>query len=124
VHQAFADVGRTLATLYATRIKADLLFALARKHETSLSAALFEDNLPVSLYQGLIDAVHDGQKTLNRYLDLRRRQLGYQDLHIYDTYLPLLDVPAKNYTFEEACAIIRRGWPHSGLSTWRPSNTT
>ena len=109
VHQAFADVGRTLATLYATRIKADLLFALARKHENSLSAALFEDNLPVSLYQGLIDAVHDGQKTLNRYLDLRRRKLGYQDLHIYDTYLPLLDVPAKNYTFEEACAIIRRG---------------
>ncbi|NLO36196.1 MAG: oligoendopeptidase F [Clostridiaceae bacterium] len=109
VHQAFADVGRTLATLYATRIKADLLFALARRHENSLSTALFEDNLPVSLYSGLIDAVHNGQETLNRYLALRKRRLGYQDLHIYDTYLPLLDVPAKNYTFEEACAIIRRG---------------
>ncbi|MEA4888867.1 MAG: oligoendopeptidase F [Clostridiaceae bacterium] len=109
IHQAFADYGQTLATLYATRVKADLVFALARHHQDSLSAALFADNLPVSIYTSLIEAVHDGQPTLNRYLELRRKQLKLPDLHISDTYVPILDVPDRRYTYEQACSLVKQG---------------
>ncbi|MDW7657494.1 MAG: oligoendopeptidase F [Bacillota bacterium] len=109
VHRAFSDFGRTLSALYATRVKADILFALARKHNDSLSEALFADHLPVSLYSGLIEAIHEGQETLNRYLALRRSRLGLETLHIYDTYVPILDMPERSYSFEQACDIIREG---------------
>ena len=109
IHQAFSEHGNTLATLYATRIKADILYATARKHEDSLSQALFGDNLPNSLYSGLIEAVHEGQPTLNSYLDLRREREGLDQLHIYDTYEPIMDVPERSYTIDQACDIIRRG---------------
>lgn len=109
VHHAYMAFGRTLSTLYATRVKADILFALTRNHQDSLSSALFADNLPASLYSGLIEAVHEGQGTLNQYLDLRRQRLQLDALHIYDTYVPILDVPERNYTFEQACDMIRDG---------------
>ena len=109
VHRAFSDFGRTMSTLYATRVKADILFALARKHTDSLSEALFADNLPVSLYSGLIEAIHEGQATLNRYLALRRSRLGLDALHIYDTYVPILDTPERSWSFDQACDIIRDG---------------
>ncbi len=109
IHKAFSDLGRTFATLYSTQIKADILFALARNHQNSLSAALFEDNLPVSLYEGLIESIHQGQPTLNRYLSLRKKRLGLDELHIYDTYVPMLDMPARRYSFDQACDMIRKG---------------
>ncbi len=109
MHQAFGGLGQTFASLYATSIKADILYALARQHDNSLSAALFADKLPVSLYQGLIDAIHRGQETLNRYLDLRKKQLQLEQLHIYDTYVPILDMPARRYTFDEACQLVQTG---------------
>lgn len=109
IHQAFAEFGQTLSTLYAARVKADLAFALARRHPDSLSAALFDNNLPDSIYASLIEAVHTGQPVLNRYLDLRRRQLNLPDLHIYDTYIPIMEMPVRRLTYEEACETVRLG---------------
>lgn len=109
IHEAYAAFGRTLSTLYATRIKADLLFALARKHENSLSAALFADALPNSLYKNLIDVVHESQPVLNRYLALRKERLKLSELHIYDTYIPLESQPDRTISFDEACSMVRHG---------------
>lgn len=109
MHEAYAELGKTISSLYATRVKADILFATARRHKDSLSAALFSDNLPVSLYSGLIEAVHEGQATLNRYLKLKQQCLGLDALHIYDAYVSVVPMPERNYSFEKACDIIRRG---------------
>jgi oligoendopeptidase F len=109
MHQAFADLGRTLASLYGTRVKADVMFAQVRHHPDSLRCALAADNLPTDLYASLIEAVHGGQSTLNCYLDLRRRRLGLDELHIYDTYVPILTLPERRYTYEEACALVSAG---------------
>jgi oligoendopeptidase F len=109
IHTAYAGVGRTLSALYGTQIKADLLFARARHYQDSLNAALAVDNLPQSLYDTLIEAVRDGRPALSRYLDLRRQSMKLQDLHIYDTYVPMLSQPERHYTFEQACAMLRQG---------------
>ena len=109
VHHAYGDVGRTLAVLYGTQVKADLLHTNARHYENSLSAALFGDNLPESIYGNLIESIHQGRADLSRYLDLRRRCMKLDELHIYDTYVPMLRQPARRYTFEQACDFLRQG---------------
>ncbi len=107
VHQAYAGMGQTLATLYSLRVKADLLFSAARRHPDALSAALFADNLPADLYHNLITTIHGGQPVLNRYFALRRQLLDLPDLHIYDTYLPLSQLPPRHFSYSEAAAMVR-----------------
>jgi oligoendopeptidase F len=109
VHKAFAAVGRTISVLYGTQVKADLLQARTRQYPDSLNAALFSDHLPESLYTGLLDSVHDGITSLGRYLGVRRQCLGLDDLHFYDTYVPMIAQPEKHYTFEDACDMLRKG---------------
>lgn len=109
IHSAYAAVGRTLSVLYSTQIKADLLVAKARHYTDSLSAALSGDNLQPGIYSTLIETIREGRPLLERYLDLRRRSMKLDDLHIYDTYVPMLSQPERRYTFEEACDMLRKG---------------
>jgi oligoendopeptidase F len=109
VHDAYSAVGRSISVLYGTQVKADLLVASARQYPDSLNAALFSDNLPDSLYAGLIGAVHDGIPGLGVYLEVRRKCLDLDELHFYDAYVPMIAQPEKHYTFEEACDLLRKG---------------
>jgi oligoendopeptidase F len=109
MHESYAKVGRTLATLYATRIKTDIAFSAARHFPDTLSGALFGDNLPRETVTGLISAVERGLPDLERYLDLRRRLLGYDDLHIYDTYVPLVADSPRRFGYDQASGLVREG---------------
>lgn len=109
IHDAYGKVGQTLSTLYSLRVKADLMFAAARRQPDAMTAALFADNLPTTLYTGLLQAIHQGQPLLDRYFALRRRLLNLTELHIYDTYIPLTNLPPQRYRFEQAGAMVRRG---------------
>ncbi|MCI8554671.1 MAG: oligoendopeptidase F [Clostridiales bacterium] len=108
MHEAFAGMGGTIAALYAGSVRADVFRARARGYTDSLDAALFSDNLPRSIYTGLIEAVHEALPSYYRYLDLRRKALGLDQLHIYDCYLPIVDTPDQEYTYEAACDTVRR----------------
>lgn len=114
MHEAFGAVGHTLASLYATHIKADLLVSGTRHFEDALASALFARNLPRSLYTSLIDAVHDGLPVLQRYFTLRRQLLGLSDLHIHDTYISMVDMPERHYDFEQACDLLRKAFAPLG----------
>ncbi|MCI9414341.1 MAG: oligoendopeptidase F [Clostridiales bacterium] len=107
MHEAFAAMGNTIAALYAGSVRADVFRARARGYQSSLDAALFSDNLPRSIYTGLIEAVHEALPSYYRYLELRRKALGLDELHIYDCYLPIVDTPDKEYTYEEACDTVK-----------------
>ena len=109
IHEAYAGVGRSLAVLYGTQVKADILLAKARHYPDCLGAALSGDNLPSSLYASLLEAVKAGRPILGRYLALRRQCLQLDDLHFYDTYVPMLSQPERRYSFEEACDMLRQG---------------
>ena len=109
MHESYAKVGRTLAALYATRVKTDIAFSAARKYPDTLSAALFGDNLPTSTVSGLILAIEEGLPTLYRYLDLRRRVMQLPDLHIYDTYVPIVAENKRRFSFAAACDLVRQG---------------
>src|SRR4030095_9216249 len=83
-------------------VKADVFRARARNFPSALEASLFKDDVPVAVYDGLIKAVHEGIPALLRYFQLRRRVLGLDELHSYDTYVPLVQEIETHITFDEA----------------------
>jgi len=98
----FQDHQYTLATSLAYSAKADVFRARARHYRSALEAALFPDDVPVAVYEGLIKSVRANLKPLFRYFDLRRRLLGLGELHHYDTYVPLVADIETKIPFDQA----------------------
>jgi oligoendopeptidase F len=101
-YEEFQDHQYTLATSLAYSVKADVFRARARNYSSALESALFPDDVPVEVYDGLIASVRANLKALFRYLDLRRRVLGLSELHHYDTYVPLVAEIETHISFDEA----------------------
>ena len=98
----FRDHQYTLAAALAYSVKADVFRARARYYSSALEAALFPDDVSLSVYDGLIEAVRANLKPLFLYFDLRRRALGLRELHLYDTYVPLVPEIETQFTFDQA----------------------
>jgi oligoendopeptidase F len=101
-YEEFQDHQFTLASSLAYSVKADVFRARARNYPSALEASLFSDDVPVTVYDGLISAVRKNLAPLFRYYELRRRVLGLDELHHYDTYVPLVPEIDSNVTFDEA----------------------
>src|SRR5438477_12096198 len=102
----FQDHQYTLAASLAYSIYADIIRALARHYSSALEAALFPDDVSVSVYDGLIQSVRANLEPLFRYFDLRRRALGLRELHLYDTYVPLVPEIETQFTFDQAAETV------------------
>lgn len=98
----------TLASNLAASLKQSVLFMHARRHSSTLSASLFEDNLPEIVFHRLIEVFQANLPTWHRYWALRRRILGVEELHPYDIWAPLTDSPAK-VDFEQAARWVIEG---------------
>jgi oligoendopeptidase F len=98
----FQDHQYTLASSLAYSVKADVFRARARNYSSSLEAALFPDDVPVSVYENLIKSVRADFAPLFRYFELRRRVLKLKELHHYDTYVPLVVEIESHIPFDEA----------------------
>ena len=101
-YEEFQDHQFTLASSLSYSVKADVFRARARNYPSALEASLFRDDVPVTVYDGLISAVRKNLAPLFRYYELRRRVLGLAELHHYDTYVPLVPEIASHVTFDEA----------------------
>jgi oligoendopeptidase F len=102
----FQDHQYTLASSLAYSAKADVFHARARHYSSALEAALFPDDVPVSVYDGLIKSVGANLEPLFQYFDLRRRALGLRELHYYDTYVPLVPEIETRFTFDQAAETV------------------
>ncbi len=98
----FQDHQFTLAAAFSYSVKADVFRARARNYPSALEASLFRDDIPVTVYDRLIEAVRANLKPLYRYYDLRRRVLGLDELHAYDTYVPLVAEIETDISFDDA----------------------
>ncbi|MDY3780629.1 MAG: oligoendopeptidase F [Candidatus Faecousia sp.] len=95
LYSTLSGVRNTAAGLLDAQNKQQKFFATARKYENSRQAALDGTNVPESVYDNLIEAVHRNLDKMHRYVRLRKKLLGVDELHFYDVYTPLLkDVPA------------------------------
>jgi oligoendopeptidase F len=101
-YQQFQSHENTLAATLTGSIHRDVYYAKARNYSSSLQSALFPDNVPVDVYDNLIAAVRSSLPAVHRYLDVRRRKMGLDDLHHYDTYVPILSGIKKHHTWDKA----------------------
>jgi len=92
----------TLVALYNGSVQRDVYLARVRNFPSALESSLFDDNVPVTVYQGLIECVHAHLPLLHRYYDLRRRRLNLDQLRLYDTRVPLVSDIKTLYPYEEA----------------------
>lgn len=86
----YAGFGNTFAAAYAGNVKKDLFYATVRHFESARAAALFPDEVPQSVYDSLIDAMHAHVPGLSRYVALRGEVLGLDAVHLYDLYTPMV----------------------------------
>ena len=90
-YQPYNQYRNTFAALLTGNLKKDRFYSCIRKYENSLEAALFEDNIPVSVYENLLDIVHKNLGLLQHYIQLKKDFLHLEPLHMYDTYVPLTE---------------------------------
>jgi oligoendopeptidase F len=106
LYDEYAAHANTLAAALSGSVERDVYSARVRNHATAVGAALFNDNIPVAVYDQLVAAVRDHLPSVHRYYDLRRRLLGLDDIHHYDCYVPLAqDVPLR-HTWDEAVGLV------------------
>jgi oligoendopeptidase F len=101
----YGEFTRTLATTLNAHVETHAFNKDVRKFGSSLEAALFEYNIPVSVYQRLIDDVHANLPTLHRYLRLRQKIMGLPSLGYEDLYAPIVERVQLDYTPEQAMAL-------------------
>jgi oligoendopeptidase F len=107
--EAYLACKNTFATTLAGSVQGDIFEARARHYGGALEAALAPDNLPVSVYENLIATIHQNLPALHRYMDIRRRKLGVDKVHLYDTFVPLIDGEAPRIGFDDAVKTISEG---------------
>jgi oligoendopeptidase F len=104
----YGQFTRTLGTTLNAQVQAHVFRNTARKFSSSVEAALFDDNIPVKVYTQLIDDVHRGLPTLHRYLKLRQRMLGVDQLRYEDLYAPIVKEAPRNFSVSDATALVLR----------------
>ena len=102
LYHGFQNFQNTAASLLNAQHKQLKFFAETRKYPSSFEASLNRTNVPTSVYLNLIDAVHNNMDKMHRYVRLRKKLLGVDELHFYDIYTPLLADVDKKIPFETA----------------------
>ncbi len=88
------------------QFKMDVMFARARGYDTALEAYMDKDNLQIAVHDNLISAVNANLEPLHRYVELRRKVLGYEELHLYDLYVPMVEAAEMDVPFKKALEIL------------------
>ena len=96
----------TLASSLASSIKGDVFLAKARHYSSAREASLFADNVPVAVYDSLIEAVRSRLPVLHKYYSLRQQLFNLPDLHVYDTYAPLVSAVQSDVPFDQAIDMV------------------
>lgn len=99
----------TLAAVYQASVKADVFQAKARKYSSAREMALDGSNIPVAVYDNLIESVHNHMPAMYRYMKLRSKVLGIEKLHMYDLYVPLVANVDSKKEFAQAKEIVKEG---------------
>ncbi len=105
-YEQFEAHENSLSAILAGSVQKDIYYARARGYDSALHSALYADNVPHTVYDSLISAVRKNLPSLYRYYDLRKRKMGLDEIHHYDTYVPILSDIEIEHTWEEAVAVV------------------
>ena len=109
LYHKYEEYKNSLAAIYQTSVKADVFQAKARKYNSAREMALDGSIIPVSVYDKLIESVYKHLPAMYKYVDIRKKALGLEELHMYDLYVPMVGNVDMKKTFEEAKEIVKEG---------------
>ncbi|GAB3285717.1 oligoendopeptidase F [Parahaliea aestuarii] len=98
--------GNTLAANYEGHVKGRVFEAKARGFDSALHAATYTNAIPETVYHNMIKVAREGAEPLQRYLELRRKTLGYEQLQVWDLYAPMVESTYDNIDYEDAKRIV------------------
>jgi oligoendopeptidase F len=106
-YQQYEAHKNTIAAALNGSVQRDVYYARVRGFKSARESALFADNVPLSVYDNLIESVHNNLPALYRYYDLRKRKMKLKDgVHMYDTYVPILSDLEKKHTWDQAVRVV------------------
>ncbi|MBQ9157406.1 MAG: oligoendopeptidase F [Eubacterium sp.] len=108
MYSQYDQFKNTLAATYSANLKSSAFFARVRHYDSALAMSLDGGEIPVSVYDSLIDTVHDHLNLMHRYVSLRKRALGLSELHMYDLYVSMAESVKMKIPFEEAKDIVKK----------------
>jgi len=106
LYGTYAKFRNTLASTHSNSVKKDVFYARVRRYPSSRAMALADSNIPESVYDNLVATVNRNLPSLHRYVKLRKKLLGLDDLHMYDLYVPMVAEADKKVPYSEAVETI------------------
>ena len=105
-YKTYIDHKNTFAMLINSEVKKNIFYSKVKNFPSSIEASLFSNNVPLSVYDNLIESVHKYLPSMYKYIKLRKAVLGLDEIHMYDIYTPIVSNFDKKYNYEEAKEII------------------
>jgi len=103
LHTTFLKQRNTIASTLGVQVKTDIFYTSQHHYNSCREHALARYNIPVSVYDNLIETVSGHIPLLNRYLKLRKRILQLDELHMYDLYVPIVEETREEVSYQQAC---------------------
>ena len=99
----------TLATTLTSSVKSFNFSAKVRKYSSPLEASLAPNDIPVSVYENAIKTIDDNLNSLHRYVRIKKKLLGLDEMHMYDLYVPIIEVEQEKISFDEGVKLANEG---------------
>lgn len=102
VYDTYSKQKNTIAATLSANVNKNVFYSRVRKYPSVLEMSLYGDNIPKEVYTNLIETIHESLPLMHRYMKLRQKLMGVDELHMYDLFAPLVDEYKLDITFEEA----------------------
>lgn len=109
VYETYGKQKNTIAATLSANVNKNMFYSKVRKYPSVLEMSLYGDNIPKEVYTNLIDTVHESLPLLHRYMKLRKKLLGVDELHMYDLFAPLVEEYKWDITYDEAKKMVEDG---------------
>ncbi|MGF7045810.1 oligoendopeptidase F [Paenibacillus sp. DS2015] len=109
VYETYAKQKNTIAATLSANVNKNIFYSRVRKYPSVLEMSLYGDNIEKEVYTNLIDTIHESLPLMHRYMKLRKKLLGVDELHMYDLFAPLVDEYKMDITYEEAKKTVKAG---------------
>lgn len=109
LYASYTKLKNTLAATLSSNVKTDIFYSRVRKYPSALQSALDSDNVSPQVYSRLIESVHNNMESMYRYMKLRKKMLGIDELHMYDIYAPLVKEFKWEIPYQDAKELVIKG---------------
>lgn len=109
LYHTYKKYENTLASIYRANLKQEYFFAKTRKYDSSLAMALDGSQIPLSVFDNLIETVHQYMPLMHQYVKLRKDRLKLSEIHMYDLYTPMVEDVKMEIPFETAKEMVMKG---------------